>query len=83
MNQSYDLNASKSNKKSGIANHLSQTGSSSYLNPTSNGIKLSKVNIKNSRQNIDMYNDNSAGQFNSVNYTDQTNTGKNANKKLK
>lgn len=53
------------------------------MNPTNNGIKLSKVNIKNSRQNIDMYNDNSVGQFNSVNYTDQTNTGKNANKKLK
>jgi len=65
------MNGSKSNKKIGIANNLSQTASSAYLNPTANSsVKLSKVNIKNSRQNMEMYNDHANLQFNSINYTD-------------
>jgi len=54
------------------------------LNPSSTpGIKLSKVNIKNSRQNMDVFNDHSGIQFNSLNYTDQIGQGKTGNKKLK
>jgi hypothetical protein len=84
LNQSYDNNISRSIGKINFGGNLSQNASSAYLNPSSTpGVKISKVNIKNSRQTMDIYNEHS-GHFNSHhNYADQTNNQKSGNKKIK